>query len=61
MENKRKDFNPTGISLTKVEAKIVNEESERRGINNFSAMARVIIREWAEMKGIQVGTGKVKK
>ena len=61
MENKKKDFNPTGISLTDIEARIVNEESERRGVNNFSAMARVIIREWAEMKGIQIGTGKVKQ
>jgi len=59
--DKKKDFNPTGISLTDIEARIVNEESERRGINNFSAMARVIIREWAEMKGIQIGTGKVEK
>ena len=38
----------TGISLTEYERQIVQNESERRGLYNFSATLRQIIREWAE-------------
>ncbi len=52
--DKKKDFNPTGISLTQVEADIVQEESLKRGINSFSATVRVIIREWYEATGRKI-------
>lgn len=39
------------VSLTKYEQDIVNRESSRRGILNFSGMLRQIIREWDELKG----------
>lgn len=47
--DKKKDFNPTGISLTQVEAGIVQEVSLYRGINSFSGAVRMIIREWYEL------------
>ncbi len=59
--DKKKEFNPTGISLTQVEADIVQEESSKRGINSFSATVRMIIREWAELTGKKIediGRGK---
>ena len=37
----------TGISLTEYERNIVQAESERRGLYNFSSTLRQIIREWA--------------
>jgi len=40
----------TGISLTENEKAIVARESERRGLYNFSATIRQIIREWDEMQ-----------
>ena len=49
--DKSKDHLPTGLSITQVEMDIVREESERRGINNFSATVRMIIREWYELTG----------
>ena len=36
----------TGISLTKTEKDIVEDASNRLGLNNFSATLRLIIREW---------------
>ncbi len=60
--DKKKDFNPTGISLTQVEAGIVQEESLKRGINSFSGTVRMIIREWYELttrkKVKDIGSGK---
>ncbi len=47
MENKPSST-MTGISLTEHERRIVQAESERRGLYNFSATLRQIIREWAE-------------
>jgi len=40
----------TGVSLTEHETNIVALESKRRGLFNFSATLRMIIREWEEMK-----------
>jgi len=40
----------TGISLTEYERAIVQAESERRGLYNFSATLRLIIREWDETR-----------
>jgi len=40
----------TGISLTEYERAIVAKESQRRGLYNFSATLRQIIREWYEMQ-----------
>jgi predicted oxidoreductase len=48
--DKRKDYLPTGLSITQVELDIVRKESEKRGINSFSATIRMIIREWDELK-----------
>ena len=48
--DKNKEHLPTGLSITQVEMDIVKEESEKRGINNFSATVRMIIREWYESK-----------
>ena len=59
--DKKKDFNPTGISLTQVEADIVQEENLKRGIYSFSATVRMIIREWYESTGKKIediGRGK---
>lgn len=36
----------TGISLTEYESSIVKKVSEDRGLYNFSAAIRQIIREW---------------
>lgn len=38
------------ISLTDFEKKVVNEVSAKRGIFNFSAAIRLIIREWAQLQ-----------
>ncbi len=51
---KSKDHLPTGLSITQVEMDIVREESKKRGINNFSATVRMIIREWYEFTGRQI-------
>jgi len=40
----------TGISLTEYERQIVETESQRRALFNFSATLRQIIREWENMK-----------
>ena len=37
------------ISLSDREKTIVNEESQKRGLRNFSAALRVIINEWKEL------------
>ena len=52
--DKNKDHLPTGLSITQVEMDIVREESEKRGINNFSATVRMIIREWYELTGRKI-------
>ena len=39
----------TGISLTELERDIVQSESINRGLHNFSATLRMIIREWREL------------
>lgn len=59
--DKSKDHLPTGLSITQVEMDIVREESERTGINSFSATVRKIIREWYESTGRKIediGKGK---
>ena len=59
--DKSKDHLPTGLSITQVEMDIVREESERTGINSFSATVRKIIREWYELTGHKIeelGKGK---
>ncbi len=48
--DKNKEHLPTGLSITQIELDIVREESEKRGINSFSATVRMIIREWYEYK-----------
>lgn len=52
--DEKKMFNPTGISLTDVEAKIINDESKKRGYISFSATVRMIIREWYEFTGRKI-------
>ena len=52
--DKNKEHLPTGLSITQVEMDIVREESEKRGINNFSATVRMIIREWYELTGHKI-------
>ena len=39
----------TGVSLTELEKNIVLEESQKRGLYNFSATLRMIINEWKEL------------
>ena len=59
--DKSKDHLPTGLSITQIEMDIVREESERTGINSFSATVRKIIREWYEFTGRKIediGKGK---
>jgi len=59
--DKNKEHLPTGLSITQVELDIVKEESEKRGINSFSATVRMIIREWYESTGRKIediGKGK---
>jgi len=59
--DKNKEHLPTGLSITQVELDIVREESEKRGINSFSATVRMIIREWYEATGRKIedlGKGK---
>ncbi len=46
-EKSRKVF--TGLTLTPYEREIIQKESERRGLYNFSATVRQIIREWEEL------------
>ena len=58
--NKKSEHLPTGLSITQVELDIVEKESSRTGINNFSATIRKIIREWAEFTGRDVGDPKDK-
>ena len=43
----------TGISLGTHEVNIVTRESKKRGLYNFSAMVRMIIREWDEFNSGQ--------
>lgn len=49
MKNKESRPTMTGISLTEHERDIVQEESRRLGLNNFSATLRMIIRAWKEL------------
>ena len=46
----KKKYRPvmTGVSLTELEKDIVLEESQKRGLHNFSATLRMIIQEWRE-------------
>ena len=46
MINKQKKM--TGVNLTASEREIVQSESEKRGLYNFSATLRMIIQEWAK-------------
>ena len=49
MDNKKHKLVMTGISLTELERDIVQSESISRGLHNFSATLRMIIREWREL------------
>lgn len=48
MDKKKYKPTMTGISLTELERDIVQSESEKRGLYNFSATLRMIIREWVK-------------
>ena len=54
-----KKYHPavTGVSLTELEKDIVLEESQKRGLHNFSATLRMIIREWAKFTRINPDNG----
>lgn len=47
----KKSYSPTvtGVSLTELEKDIVLEESQKRGLHNFSATLRMIINEWKRL------------
>ena len=57
MEKKRIIPAVTGVSLTEYEVKIVNHESHKRGLHNFSATLRMIIREWEKFTEIKADNG----
>ena len=40
----------TGISITDYERNIIEKVSKERGLYNFSAAVRVIVREWEEQQ-----------
>jgi hypothetical protein len=42
------------VSLSKFEQDIVTRESTKRGLYNFSAMVRQIIREWDETHRVAI-------
>jgi len=48
----------TGISLTPYERNLVLKESERRGLHNFSATIRQLLREWEELSSKDNGKDK---
>lgn len=45
------------VALSPYERKIVRNESNKRGLNNFSAALRLIIREWDEGQKVSKPTG----
>ena len=57
MEKKKHHPAVTGVSLTELEKDIVLEESQKRGLHNFSATLRMIIREWANFSRIDPDNG----
>ena len=58
MDNKKHKLVMTGISLTELERDIVQSESINRGLHNFSATLRMIIREWRALTATPPGNDK---
>lgn len=50
MNNGKNKIFKTGISITEFEREIVERESERRALFNFSATLRQLLREWYQLK-----------
>jgi len=49
-----KNISKTSVALSNYERQIVQSESEKRGLFNFSATLRQIIREWEKMQQVEM-------